>query len=293
MVAPANRNSEQQGKKDRREAARETARLEREAEKRRQRRNRLFLQGGVGLAVIAIVAVGALFVVNATKGAGPGPLNMASDGILLKGDKMDALPTKAVKDGAKPVATQTTASKGTVSIVTYVDYQCPYCEQFETANESQIGQWVKAGVATLEVHPIAILDNSSLGNKYSTRAANATACVANYDSNNFYAVNTALFANQPAESTPGMSDKQLISILKGAGSSSSTISSCITSQQFKGWVKAATDRVVNGKFSGVANPAVAFKGTPSVFVNGAQYPGALTDAAAFASFVETQATAAG
>jgi protein-disulfide isomerase len=292
MVAPpANHNSQQQGKKDRREAARETARLEREAEKRRQRRNRAFLQGGIGLAVIAIVAVGALFVLNATKGAGPGPLNMASDGILLKGTKLDAVPTTATKDGAKPVPTDTSTLKSTVNIVTYIDYQCPYCAQFETANESQISQWVKGGVATLEIHPIAILDNSSLGNKYSTRSANAAACVANYNPNNFYAVNTALFANQPAENSSGMTDPQLISILKGAGSGSSAISSCVTSQEFAGWVKASTTRATNGPLANTNVPKVT--GTPTVLVNGKQYSGALTDATAFASFVEAAATAAG
>ncbi|MES2170205.1 MAG: thioredoxin domain-containing protein, partial [Actinomycetota bacterium] len=137
---------------------------------------------------------------------------------------------------------------------------------------------------------IAILDSSSLGNKYSTRAANAAACVANYDPNVFYAVNTALYANQPAENTSGMSDKQLLSILKGAGAGSSQISTCVTSQQFAGWVKSATDRVSAGTFAGIAATPAPFAGTPTVYVNGQKYPGSLTDPDAFASFVLSAAT---
>jgi protein-disulfide isomerase len=292
MAAPGNNN--QPGKKDRREAAREKARLEREAEKRRQRRNRIFIQGGIGIVVLAIVAVIALVIVNVNKPAGPGPLNMASDGILLTGSNMDATKTAAIKAGATPTVTDKSKHKTTVNIVTYIDYQCPYCEQFETTNADQIATWVKAGEATIEIHPIAILDSSSLGNKYATRAANAAACVANYDPNNFYAVNTALYANQPAENTSGKSDTELLSTVSGAGSGSAKIKSCITSQQFVPWVTAATARVhPNGDknvFAGVANTPAKFGGTPTVFVNGVQYTGSLTDATAFASFTAQQVT---
>ncbi len=291
MAAPGSNN--QPGKKDRREAAREKARLEREAEKRRQRRNRIFVQGGIGIVVLAIVAVIALVIVNVNKPAGPGPLNMASDGILLTGSNLSATKTPAIKAGAVPIVTDRTKHKTTANIVTYIDYQCPYCQQFETTNATQIATWVKAGVATIEIHPIAFLDNSSLGNKYSTRAANAAACVANYDPNNYYAVNTALFANQPAENTSGKTDAQLFAVLKGAGSGSAAIKSCITSQQFVPWVAAATARVhPNGDakvFKGVAVTPITFGGTPTVFVSGVQYTGSLTDATAFSAFTAQHA----
>lgn len=287
MAAAGNSNS--QGKKDRREQARETARLEREAQKKRDRRNKIFLQGGIVLGVLAIVAVIALVLVNVNKPAGPGPLNMASDGILLSGSKMNAVKTPATPANATPVVTDKKKHKDTVNIVTYIDYQCPYCRQFESTNAEQIASLVAAGKATVEIHPISFLDASSLGNKYSTRAANAAACVANYDPNNFYAVNSALFANQPAEQTSGKTDAQIISVLKDAGSASSQITSCITSQKFVPWVGAATERIdTSGRtkvFKGVANTPVAFGGTPTVFVDGDLYTGSITDATAFAQFV--------
>ncbi len=287
-------------KKDRREAAREAARIQREAEKKRQRRNRIFLQGGIGIGILAVIAVIVLIVVNVQpKPVGPGPLNMRSDGIVLSGPDMKAVSTPAIPANGKPVATKRTDDP--VQIVTYVDYQCPFCEQFETANEDQIATWVKAGEATLEIHPISFLDNSSLGNKYSTRAANAAACVANYDPDDFYAVNTALYANQPAENTNGKTDAELISVLKGAGASSSKISDCVKSQEFVPWVTASTGRLhINSSvkvLQGVANTPVPFAGTPTVFVNGVQYQAPTTgqglgDAGAFAAFVAQQSNGA-
>jgi protein-disulfide isomerase len=292
MVPPA--PGTQPGKKDRREEAREKARIEREAQKRKERRNRILLQGGIGLAVIAIIVVVVLLVVNANKPvvAGPGPKNMASDGILIAGSNLDAVRTPALTKKETPTPTDRSKHTDTVNIVTYIDYQCPYCDQFETTNESQISDWVKAGEATIEIHPISFLDHSSLGNKYSTRAANAAACVANYDPDNFFAVNTALFANQPAENTGGKTDKEIIATLKSAGSSSDAISSCITSQKFVPWVAAASKRIdTTGQtvvFKGVANTPTVFGGTPTVFVNGEQYKGSLTSASDFASFVQAQ-----
>jgi protein-disulfide isomerase len=290
MVGPVNSNSSQPGKKDRREAARELARIEREAEKRRQRRNRIFLQSGIGIGILAVIAIIAIFIVNgsAPKPAALGPKNMASDGVLISGPNLDVVTTPALKTSQKPVPTNTAAHSKPVNIVTYVDYQCPYCDQFETTNQDQISSWVKAGTATLEIHPISILDGSSLGTQYSSRAANAAACVANYDPNNYFAVNKALFANQPAEQTTGLTNAKILSVLKGAGSSSTAITSCVNRDKFSAWVTASTARVTgsttlpntqNGKFNG----------TPTVFVNGAQYSGSLTDPTAFATFVQQNA----
>jgi protein-disulfide isomerase len=291
-MTPPTPAGSQPGKKDRREQAREKARVEREAEKRRQRRTRIFVQGGVGIVVLAIIAVVAIVIVNVNtnKPGGAGPLNMASGGIVISGSSLKALPTKALKSGEAPIATDTKKLEGVAHIVTYIDYQCPYCDQFETTNESQISSLVKAGEATVEIHPIAILDSSSLGNKYSTRAANAAACVANYDPNDFYAVNTALYANQPAENTNGMNDTKLLSILKKGGASSSKITSCVTSQRFSSFVTAQTTRVTGGDFNGTGPKGAKFQGTPTVFVNGKQYSGSLTDASAFATFLEQSAS---
>ncbi|NEM91723.1 DsbA family protein [Galbitalea soli] len=282
---------ERQSKNQRREHAREQARLLREKEKARQRRNRFFLQGGIGLAVIAIIAIVAVVIVNSNRPlvtTASGPANMLSDGILLTGSAgaTTAVTTAAIKPKAQPVATDASKYSKTANIVEYIDYQCPYCNEFETTNQDQIAQMVANGTATLEIHPIAILDQSSQGTRYSSRAANAAACVAALDPNAFLAVNKALFANQPAEGTTGLSNQKIISIINGAGATGDALSTCINDETYKSWVTAATARALAGP---LPNSSVAkVSGTPTVIVSGKQYPGSLTDAATFAAFVAAQ-----
>lgn len=296
MVAAGNPNAESSGKKDRREAAREKARLDREIEKRRARRNRGFIQGGIGVAVLVIVAIVAIVIVNQPPPpSSVGPKNMLSDGILFSGPNNDAVTTAAIPANGKPVATSASTTAGMANIVVYLDYSCPYCAQFESTNSAQIAALVKKGTATLEIHPIAFLDNSSGTNKYSTRAANAIACVANYEPNSFLAVSDALYRNQPAENAGGKSDAQLLSVLSGAGAGSAEIRSCVTSGKFGTWVAAATNRLdlsgKSGSFAGVAKTPEPFAGTPTIFVNGIKYPGSITSAPAFAAFVAAQQAA--
>ena len=268
----------------------------REEQKKKDRRRRLFIQGGIGIAIVAIVAIIAIVVVqnnaNSVTAAATaaGPLNMKSDGILFHGvgGKAVAVTTGAVQKNGKPVATDTAKLTSTANIVEYIDYQCPYCNEFLTTNLAQEDKWVAAGKATLEIHPISILDASSEGNRYSSRAANAAACVANFDPNAFHNVTKVLYANQPAEDTTGMSNSKLLSLLSQGGASSSKITGCVNGETFKTWVTEATTRVTGGTFTGVATTPTQFAGTPTVFVNGASYTGSLTDASAFAAFVDAQ-----
>jgi protein-disulfide isomerase len=279
-------------RKDRREFAREKARAVREEHQKRQRRRRLAWRGGVAVAILAIAAIVAIVIVNGARpAASTGPRNMASDGILLTGDgtSVTAVSTPALAAGEKPVATRQSTGADTVSIVTYVDYLCPFCGQFEATNGKQISSWLTAGNATLEVHPISILDSSSSGTKYSTRAANAAACVANFDPDHFLAVHTALFAQQPAENTAGLTDAELTKLVTDAGVTDAKVPGCITDQTFASWVRAATDRALAGPLPNADVKKVT--GTPTVLVNGTAYSGALDDANAFATFVQTQATA--
>jgi len=278
-------NPADSGKKARREHARELARQEREAAKKRQKRNRLFLQSGIIVAVLAAVAIVTVVIVNSTTTSAVNPKNMASNGILFTGDGTDVSPvlTKALKVGADPVATDTTTLDSTVNIVTYIDYACPICQSFETTNAEQINSWVASGDASLEIHPISILDRVSLGTKYSSRAANAAVCVANYDPDNYMAVNDALFAQQPEENTSGLDTAALKKLVADAGADGDAVASCIGSKTFGDWVTSATDRVTAGELA--SDTVTEFVGTPTVLVNGQQYQGAVDDADAFATFV--------
>jgi len=276
---------ERQTKDQRRAAAQEAARIMREKQKRKDRRNRAFLIGGSTLAILAIFAIVALVLVYSAKPAGPGPANMASDGILLtaaEDGSIVSVPTGAIPEGGKPTPSNTDDIAAQLHIVTYIDYLCPFCNEFEQTNQATVAQLVSSGTATLEIHPIAILDRSSLGTRYSSRAANAAACVAEYSPDDYLAVNTALFTSQPQESTAGLTNDELIGVLTTAGVTSDDVAKCVRDETFKAWVTAATSRALadadlknsDGKF-----------GTPTVLVNGERYDGSLTDASEFQSFV--------
>jgi len=277
-------------KDQRREQARELARLEREARLKAQSRNRILIRVGATVGVVALLAAigGGIWV--ATRPAGPGPVNMASDGILFTGTddgEVEAVQTGAVPAEGTPVPTDPDAYDVPARIVTYLDYGCPYCNQFETTNASQIEELVAAGYATLEVHPIAILDGAFLGSEYPTRAANAMACIAVSKPSAFLDASAALFAGQPAEQTEGLSDDEIRDILDSAGALNDEISACIGEKRYAGWVKAATDRATSDP--DLANPSTGGFGTPTILVNGVRYTGALDDPSAFATFIAQNA----
>lgn len=280
--------SDNESKKARRNAARERAREARQKEQARRRRNKTFLISGIIVGALAVVAIVVLVVANSIQPVGPGPKNMASDGILLTGKSGKIVPveTKAIPEGGKPTATKQDDSVANITV--YEDYMCPICNQFETGNMTQIKQWVEDGTATLEVHPFNLLDRSSLGSKYSTRSAAAAACVANYDPEAFLDVNSAFYANQPSENTRGLTNDELAKIAKKAGATNAKVQSCITDQKFAAWVGDATNRVLTEPLANSDLPKLT--GTPTVIVNGKQYNGngtnAWSDAQSFASFVE-------
>lgn len=273
-------------KNERREAAREKSRALREQQKKKDRRSRVILQGSLAVLVIAIVAVIGLVIVNSVRPPSPGPANMLSDGIKI-GQGFKAVPTAALQPGDTPVPSKTNAAN-VIDLRVYIDYQCPYCGDFEAANAAQIKKWVSTGAATLEIHPLAILDQASLGKKYSTRSANAAACVANYSPNQFFDFSALLFENQPKENTEGLTDEKIISLTKTAKvSKADSIASCITDQKFKSWTNAATARATTDPLAGTDVKKLA--GTPTIIINGKKYGGAIDKAADFASAVSKAA----
>lgn len=282
-------------KRERQELARIEARERRESERLRRRRNRLLGQGGAALGVLAVVALVAWNVWSQQEVASTGPANMRSDGIVLAGadSAVSAVTTAPIEAGEQPVPTDEAATRagGVATIDLYVDYLCPYCGQFETANAPTLRSWLEQGAITLEIHPVAILDSSSAGSEYSSRAANVAACVADEDPDRFLAVHEALFAKQPAEGTTGLSDDELRALVTGAGVTDDDVLACITAGEFRPWVAAATKRATSEP---LANSSVAeLTSTPTVLVNGQQYTGAPDDADAFVAFVTATLEAEG
>jgi protein-disulfide isomerase len=269
--------------KQRREEAREKAKSIREQHRKQEKKTRLIVQSTVILFSIAVVGIVALILVNSIRPTGPGPLNMRSDGILI-GEDFVAAQTAATRSGDEPIATVRDSDSDVIAIDMYVDYFCTICGAFEEANGKQIATWVETGAATVEIHPLAILDRVSQGTRYSTRSANAAACVANYSPDAYFAFHTALFDNRPEENTVGLSDAKLIDLAtKAKATRIASITDCITEQKFKSWVAEAKERALTGPIPNSDVEKVS--GTPTIIVNGVKYTGAANDAAAFSKFV--------
>ena len=279
-------------KNQRREAARDKARELRQLQRRKERRNRVFLQGGITLGVLAAAGIIALVIVNSIAPPAAGPLNMQSDGIIIS-KNLKAVPTPAIAAKGKPVATVRDKKSSVVSIRIYLDYFCPVCNAFETANKAQIESWLKNGAATVEIHPITFLDRSSLGTKYSSRAANAAACVANYSPDDFWAFTKEMYIKQPTEGTVGLTNSQINDVVKAAKVHNlSQIYDCVNSEKFKAWVAASTARAEAGPLPDSSIKTVT--GTPTIIVDGVEFPitsDDVSNAAAFAAFVEQTAGA--
>ncbi|MCH1884367.1 thioredoxin domain-containing protein [Agrococcus sp. ARC_14] len=277
--------SEKLTKNERRTQAREQARKMQEERRRRERLKKGLTIGGIIVAAVAIVAIVAIVIVNSIRPAGPGPENMASNGIVI-GQDFVAERTAATPAEGEPTPTE--RREDVVQIEIYQDYMCPVCGTFDEANRATLEQLLASGAATVEVHPISILDRASLGTKYSTRSASAAACVAEQAPDQFWAFNSAMYDSQPAENTSGLSNDEIVEVAEGAGIDTSTgIADCITEGRFMSWVEDATVRAGSEPLPGTEN--VVADRTPTVIVNGQQYPGSPADAAGFQAFVTAAA----
>jgi protein-disulfide isomerase len=141
-------------------------------------------------------------------------------------------------------------------IETYVDFLCPYCNQFEQAEGEQIKKLVDDGTAVLKVHPVTILDNNTSPAGFSSRASSAFFAVAAADPDNAYAFMQAMYANQPDERSAGLSDEQIVQIAKDAGVNvTSDLEKTITNNTYQSFAQSK------------GLPADA-TGTPHLVVNG-------------------------
>ncbi|WP_460776087.1 DsbA family protein [Microbacterium sp. GXF7504] len=147
----------------------------------------------------------------------------------------------AVAPVASNVDTETggvTFGDGPNTVDTYIDFLCPYCGQFEETEGKTIQNLVESGEITLTVHPVSILDRLSQGTEYSSRSAAAFYSVAVADPDNAYAYLQALFANQPAENTSGLTDEELVALAEQTGVNvTAELEESILTGEFKGFAK--------------------------------------------------------
>jgi protein-disulfide isomerase len=175
------------------------------------------------------------------------------------------------------------AGTGSKKVDIWFDPMCPVCGVFEKTNGDKINAAVTDGSITLRLHPLTFLDRLSNGTGYSTRAVAALTCVGVNDPNGVAGYYRGLYENQPEENSDGLTNKELAKRATDQGLSD--ISDCLaTSGPYQAWAQANTARSQAGPVSVPGFASVTIKGTPTVLVNGEQYPGSVDDAKAFSEF---------
>ncbi|MBD8519127.1 DsbA family protein [Plantibacter sp. CFBP 8804] len=174
---------------------------------------------------------------------------------------------------------------GATVIDLYLDPLCPYCKIFEADSGQLLFDEVDDGRATLRIHPVALLDRLSVGTNYSTRAAASIVDVAASHPFALPGYLSAVFANQPAENTPGLSDQELVSI---AGQLNVSLSDATTLRTYQAWVRDITAEALQGPLP--TSEALALTAVPTTIVNGHLYSGNSDDAEHFAQFYQASLT---
>ena len=167
----------------------------------------------------------------------------------------------------------------------FVDPLCPYCRLFEEGSGQLLFDDAAAGLTTVRVHPLALLNRLSQGTRYSTRAAAALVEVAAEHPDATPQFVRSLFDQQPDDNTPGLDDEQLTRI-----ASSLDVALDLTTPQtasYRAWVDRWTQAAVAGPLAATTDiPAIEH--VPTVVVDGAVFEGGSDEAEAFATFYRDQ-----
>jgi protein-disulfide isomerase len=147
---------------------------------------------------------------------------------------------------------------GPATVDIYIDFLCPFCRQFEESSGPALDAIAAGGSGILVYHPLGFLDRLS-STRYSSRAAAASGCAA--DGGKFSEYKSALFANQPEEGGPGLSDEELAQLGLALGLDPG-FARCIEEGRYLEWSAYVTTRAAERGVSG----------TPSAFVNGVPVP---------------------
>lgn len=264
-------NSQRPSKAERTASAREQAQQVRVAQEAADKRKSLFIKVGVLVAVLAVIAliVGLVVQNNSGKVAESGAVpkgGNAAGGITLTSDTTVAdtsgLTVDVNKAGAAPTEPKEPAPRDDkpapkgepINLLFYVDVNCVHCADFETEYADQISSWLAAGDVKVEYRTVAFLDRGSPTN-FSSRGANALACVADAAPASYLTFSKALFAHYPEGE---MKNAELAQMAKDSGAD---VGKCIDDGTFRPFVG----------FTNQAALADSIAGTPSTFIQGKEW----------------------
>jgi len=160
-----------------------------------------------------------------------------------------------VPAGATSEGDGITTGDGPVRVDAFIDFLCPFCRRFEISAGPELDDLLASGLISLTYHPMNFLDGSSTTN-YSTRAAAASGCAA--DQGRFLDYTRALFAGQPPEGGPGLTDAELTTVGRETGLPPAEFASCLEQAPYLDWPTYVTARA----------SAAGVEATPTVLVAG-------------------------
>ncbi|HEX2863354.1 MAG TPA: thioredoxin domain-containing protein [Deinococcales bacterium] len=224
------------------------------------------------LVVIAVVGVGAIFLITRPKGADAGNATSTGAAAGARGAEHDVTfsvggQSQTVKGyevkgdptaGARFTLGQANAP---VKVVEFANYQCYYCGQFEENTQSAfLSRFVNSGVVHFFYRDFVIAEYPDAFK----RAAAGAACAA--DQNKFWEMHDALYRVQTAWGplTGGELDAQLTDYASQLGLDTSKFSSCLSSGQYANAVMADHN----------AGLGFGVNATPSFIINGVLFEGA-------------------
>ncbi|MCB7136906.1 DsbA family protein [Cellulosimicrobium marinum] len=278
-------SNEAQTKAQRREAARAEALALREAQAKRDRRNRYITIGALVAGLLVLVGVFLAIWIPAMQDR-----NETIDAVAA--GNLDDVTNPANSDGGG-ITMGADGTAGTdngaeaVEVGVYLDYMCPVCGDFEETNGASIDALREAGDITVVLHPVAILDRFSQGSQFSTRAVAAAGLVADQAPEAMNDFNALMFANQPAEGTEGLTDEQIADLAEQAGvpaDVAAQIADGTATEQFADWAATATNVATNDE--ALINPQSGGFGTPTITIDGERWDGNWSDPSALTTAVQ-------
>lgn len=213
-----------------------------------EQRVRRVLYGLIAGAIVITLAVAAAWIVHNS------PANSAPDSTA----DTSKIKTPGSIPADQPYFTLGADESSREPVVdVYLDFMCPFCRWFPEINNGDIKRLIEDQKITLHLHMTTLLDEMSTSGDYSTRAANAAACVYDSDPEKFLDFESRLFTHQPEEGSWGLTDDQLE---KYASKShvSDGVKKCITDLTYEQWLHGTVQ----------ADAVARISGTPTIFING-------------------------
>lgn len=263
-------NTPRPSKSERQASAREKAAKMAAAQAAQEKRKSLMVKLGVIGAVVVVIALVLVLIFqnrsNEVSDAGAAPKGgNAAGGITLVSDteladtsdiSVDINNVGEPKSSASPEPRdlQVGAQGEPVKVTIFADANCVHCATFESNYGNQLGQWLANGDITVEYRTVGFLDGGSPTN-YSSRAANAMACVADAAPASYLDYIEAVWANHV---NGEMKNAELAQLASEHGAD---VADCINDGTFRSFVQ----------FTTTAAQVDGVNATPTVFIQDQEF----------------------